>query len=175
MYLSDYMVKVKADSWHRVVSNIQNHKFLSSSLLVAKTPVILVKTLVTKILFLCVHSEWLCSAGKKPVSHTILFLNTWLFGFNKVTGFHHNSAIFPLGWVPLDLEVKISVTLAFLLTPCGVFHLHHAANVWVIFWIMQMGILSSAFFYISTRYTKRQHYLDLFGPVFYLNLYFSDS
>lgn len=95
-------------------------------MLVAKFLVILVKNLVTKIPFLCVHSEWLCSAGKKPVSHTILFLNTWLFSFNKVTGFHHNSAIFPLGWIPQDLKVKIYVTLAFLLnsmwgfppTPC---------------------------------------------------------
>lgn len=86
--------------------------------------------LVTKILSLCVHSEPLCSAGKKPASHTILFLNTWLFRFNKVTGFHHNSAIFPLGWVPLDLKVKIYVTLAFLLTLCGFFCLHHATNLW---------------------------------------------
>lgn len=100
--------------------------------------------LVTKIPFLCVHSEPLCSAGKKPVSHTILFLNTWLFSFNKVTGFHHNSAFFPLGWVPLDLKVKIYVTLAFRLAPCGVFRLHHATNLWAILWIMQMGIPSSA-------------------------------
>lgn len=107
------------------------HTFLSSS------------TLVTKIPSLCIHTEWLCSAGKKPVSHTILFLNTWLFSFNKVTGFHHNSAIFPLGWVPLDLKVKTYVTLAFLLTLYG-FHLHHATNLQGILWIMQIGIPSCA-------------------------------
>lgn len=83
-------------------------------------------------------------AGKNPVSLTILFLNTWLFHFNKVTDFHHNSAIFPLGWVPLDLKVKIYVTLAFLLMLCRVFHLYHATNLQVILWITQMGILSSA-------------------------------
>lgn len=118
--------------------------------------------LVTKIPFLCVHSERLCSAGKKPVSHTILFLNTWLFSFNKVTGFHHNSAIFPLGWVPLGLKVKIYVTLAFLLTLCGVFCLHHATNLWVILWILQMGIPSSALSFKSLLDIPRGDIMQIF-------------
>ena len=140
--------------WHRLVfKHLHTHIFIflyACSKVACNSR----KNLVTKIPFLCVHSERLCSAGKKPVSHTILFLNTWLFSFNKVTCFHHNSAIFPLGWVPLDLKIKIYVTLAFLLTLRGVFHLHHAINLWVILWIMQMGIPSSALLYFWKIYQE---------------------
>ena len=60
-----------------------------------------------------VHSECLCSTRKKPVSRAILFLNTWLFSFNKVTGLHRNSTIFST-WPgsPGPYSKKIYVTLA---------------------------------------------------------------